>query len=172
MVPPPLADRLRRVRRSCGDSLADLPPHITVIPPTPVARAALPALVRQIETRAASFGRFQVRLTGAGTFRPVSPVVYARLAKGFESCQALEAQLRPAFDGLEDRFPYYPHVTVAQDTPDAGLDGAEQAISQLDETFVVTGVDICLLRSDAVWQPLHHAQLAPAGQGQPAKESV
>ncbi|MDR1188679.1 MAG: 2'-5' RNA ligase family protein [Bifidobacteriaceae bacterium] len=173
MVPPPLADRLRRLRRSCGDPRADsAPPHITVIPPTSVARAALPGLISGIENCAARFQRFRVRLAGTGTFRPVSPVVYARLAEGFDSCRALEAQVRPVVDGLEDRFPYHPHVTIAQDVPKTTLDTAARAVDGLDESFTAGDLDLCLLEHDAVWRPLRRFELARTGSGALPEELI
>ncbi|MDR1441963.1 MAG: 2'-5' RNA ligase family protein [Bifidobacteriaceae bacterium] len=161
MVPPPQADRLRQIRLLSGDPQGGTAqPHITVIPPTAVDRAGLGALLDGIGRRVSQFQPFQVRLSGAGTFRPVSPVVYAKLAEGFDTCQALEAQVRLAVDGLEDRFPYCPHVTVAQDVPESGLDGAERAIDGLDETFTITAVDVCWLETESVWRPLRRFWLA------------
>jgi 2'-5' RNA ligase len=163
MVPPPLDERLRRIRRASGDPRPDdAPPHITVIPPTPVDRPSLRALIRRIAAQTARVERFEVRLRGAGTFRPVSPVVFAKVEGGFEACKALEAEVRRALDRLEDRFPYHPHVTVAQDAPDASLDQTEQAIAALDESFTVGAVEVCLLQSDAVWRPLSSCPLAGA----------
>jgi 2'-5' RNA ligase len=164
MVPSPLGERLLQVRRDCGDPQAEaFPPHITVIPPALIARAALPDVLKRIEAATASCERFTVRLRGAGTFRPVSPVVFARLAEGFEACQAFETQVRSAVGPLEPRFPYHPHVTVAQDAPDTELDQAEHAIGDLDARFEAAVLDVCLLRPDAVWQPLRRFALAPPG---------
>ncbi|MDR3107115.1 MAG: 2'-5' RNA ligase family protein [Bifidobacteriaceae bacterium] len=161
MVPPPLDGRLRQLRRACGDPDADAaPPHITVIPPAPVGRTALPGILRHVQTEAARFRRFQVRLHGAGSFCPVSPVVFAKVAEGFKDCQALEARLRPALEGLEACFPYHPHVTVAQDTPQAQLDQAAEALDGFDEWFSVEELEVSQLEPDAVWRPLRRFPLA------------
>ncbi|MDR3360446.1 MAG: 2'-5' RNA ligase family protein [Bifidobacteriaceae bacterium] len=159
LVPDPLAAKLRQARRSFGDADAS-PPHITVIPPTPVPADGVAQVVDRISRRAAGFGPFTVRLRGAATFRPVSPVVYARLEEGFERCQALEALLRDAVTGLEDRFPYQPHVTVANGCADAVLSRAEAALSQLDAAFRVDTLDVSLLRPDGAWQPVRRLPLA------------
>jgi 2'-5' RNA ligase len=172
VVPSPLRERLLQVRRACGDPQAEaFPPHITVIPPTAVSRSALPAMLDRIETRIGQCGPFNVRLRGAGTFRPVTPVVFAKLVEGAGACAALESQVREAIGHPEGRFPYEPHVTVAQDATDAVLDQAENAIGDLDEGFAVDALEVCLLQPDAVWQPLRRFPLAPSGRGQASAES-
>ncbi|MDR2373873.1 MAG: 2'-5' RNA ligase family protein [Bifidobacteriaceae bacterium] len=171
MVPPPLADRLCHLRRACPDQPpATAPPHITVLPPTPVAEADLPALASRLGAEAASFERFRVRLRGAGNFQPVSPVVFARVDQGFERCQALAARLRQAIGCPSGRFPYHPHVTVAQDAPEPSLRRAERAIGDLDAEFTVEAADFCQLSPDVVWQTLRRLPLAPAPVGEPSKE--
>ncbi|MDR0593947.1 MAG: 2'-5' RNA ligase family protein [Bifidobacteriaceae bacterium] len=168
MVPPPLSGRLHRLRRASGDPAADsAPPHITVIPPMPVDRSALPGAMRRVQAVAAQVQRFEVRLRGAGTFRPVSPVVFAQVDEGFEVCQVLAARVRAALGAPADRFPYHPHVTVAQDAPDAQLDRVQQALDGFDASFTAQTVEVSQLESDAVWRRLRRFQLAAPASGAP-----
>ncbi|MDR2381528.1 MAG: 2'-5' RNA ligase family protein [Bifidobacteriaceae bacterium] len=159
LVPPPLAAELSAARRSFGD-YEPSPPHITVIPPTPVPRAGFASLVERLGAGAAAFRPFRVHLRGTATFRPVSPVVYARLADGFDRCQALERLVRAALTGLEDRFPYHPHVTVANGCDEATLDHAQAALRHIDATFTVDSLAVCTLQPDGDWRMV---QLLPFG---------
>jgi 2'-5' RNA ligase len=173
MVPEPLAGRLQRARACFGDPCAEvIPPHITLIPPTAVPQADLPGLADRIGALSAQFPGFSVRLRGVDTFRPVSPVVFAKVAEGFEQCQALAARLRSVVTDLEERFPYHPHVTLAQDAPEPSLNRAQYALDSLDETFTVGTVEVCLLESDAVWHSCRQFPLAASQTKAPSPITV
>jgi 2'-5' RNA ligase len=153
-----LADELRQIRRGLGDP-EDSPAHITLLPPTPVAACQVETVASRIARRAEQFGTFRVHLRGTATFRPVSPVVYAELVEGFNQCLALEALIRPAVGQTEQRFPYYPHVTVANGCDDQALDQAQSAMAYIDTAFRVEAVAFCLLNHDGNWRDIRHLAL-------------
>lgn len=83
-------------------------------------------------------GPFEMHLAGTGTFRPASPVVFVQVARGVADCERLEAAVRagPLERGLE--FPYHPHVTIAQEIDDIGLDQAYDGLAGFTARFPVT----------------------------------
>jgi 2'-5' RNA ligase len=163
VVPEPTAEQVRAARGQFGAADAS-PPHITVIPPTPVPEAGVDAVVGRMRAAASRFGAIRVRLRGAGTFRPVSPVVYAALAGGFERCCQLEELVRGAVDGPEARFPYHPHVTVANGCGTDALDRAEAAVSRIDAAFWVDCLVVSLLGPRGEWRPRAQVALDAAGR--------
>lgn len=152
-IPPPFGVELEAWRRSIGDPTADaIPPHITLIPPTDVDPAGREAIEKHLETTAADHLQFRVHLRGTGTFRPVSPVVFVALARGISDCEQLAAALRSGPIPIELRFPYHPHVTIAQDLPDPVMDEAYTALADFEADFVVDGFGLYRHGTDGVWR--------------------
>lgn len=153
-VPSPFRERLRAARAAVGDPMAGaIPPHVTLLPPTPIEAEDLPGFTAHLQRVAASHPAFEMRLNGAGTFRPISPVVFVQVSFGISSCEELERALRsgPVERTLE--FPYHPHVTVAHHVPEARLDAAFEALGGFRARFTVASIDLYEQGVDAVWRP-------------------
>lgn len=137
-VPEPGAAELAATRLEVGDRFGSLiPPHVTVLPPTtrPVHQ------IREIKRHLRRIGRrqrpFLIHLRGTDSFRPVSPVVFARLAEGREDCAALEAQVRCGVLFRELTFDYHPHITLAYGLDDVALDLVAERMAGYDLRFLV-----------------------------------
>ena len=87
---PGAARGLRRPRRY------GIPTHVTLLPPTEVGGGACPAVEAHLAQVAAAGRPFPMRLSGTGTFRPLSPVVYVRVVEGAEACAWLQQRVRDA----------------------------------------------------------------------------
>ena len=81
-----------------------------------------------------------MRLDEVGTFRPVSPVVYLSLRSGAKECDSLQARVRDRRGPLARSlsFPFHPHVTLAHEVADEGLDVAARQGAGLVMDFTVT----------------------------------
>jgi 2'-5' RNA ligase len=160
-LPEPHATVVRRWRHRVGDPQADLiPPHVTLLPPTPVATEALPAIADHLTAAASSIGPFTMHLSGTGTFRPLSQVVFVQVAAGIAQCEMLEQAIRR---GVLDRpleFPFHPHVTVAHDIDEASLDAAYDGLNDFVARFRVDRIALYLQAPDGRWTPEQHFRLA------------
>lgn len=150
-VPSPWREVLSGWRARVGDpEAARVPPHVTLLPPTQVPTAALPAIDAHLDAVAAA-APFELHLSGTGTFRPVSDVVFVVVAAGIARCEQLEAGVRSGPLARETRFPYHPHVTVAHDIPAAGLDAAYEGLAAFDARFAVSGFTVFEQETGGVW---------------------
>ncbi|MGW0585917.1 2'-5' RNA ligase family protein, partial [Streptomyces sp. NPDC002920] len=96
-VPEPHGSLLQERRAGFGDAAAHgIPSHVTLLPPTEVEASALPAVEAHLTEVAAAGRPFPMRLSGTGTFRPLSPVVYVRVVEGVEACGRLQQRVRDA----------------------------------------------------------------------------
>ena len=164
-VPEPYRSRLHDARVRCGDPQArNIVPHVTLIGPTAVPDDRIEDVDAQLARTAAHHEPFRVRLHGAQTFRPVSPVVFVALEAGAEQCAALEAALRTGLLRTEPRFPYHPHVTVAHDLDDAVLDEAQAAMADFDAEFEVAHLHR-FVYDDGAWRPARQFALGAADAG-------
>lgn len=137
-IPQPHAEVLTGWRRRVGDPSADLIfPHVTLLPPTPVPECALPEIDAHLVCAARAQPPFVMHLSGTGTFRPTSPVVFVQVAQGLADCEALEAAVRSGPLARVLDFPYHPHVTIAQDVDAAALDAAYEGMSGFVARFTV-----------------------------------
>ena len=153
-IPDPYGTELQRYRTSFGDPLAQsIPTHVTLLPPTEVDEAALPAIEEHLRVVAESEVPYVMRLRGTATFRPDSPVVFMVLAAGIGHCERLERRVRCGPLHRELHFPYHPHVTVAHDLPDCTLDRAFKELADYDACFSVWGFSLYEHGPDGVWRP-------------------
>jgi len=153
-IPDPYGSELQAWREKFGDPLAlAIPTHITLLPPTEVADCELAGIEEQLRSVAELERPFEIHLRGTATFRPVSPVVFVRLASGISDCERVEAHVRSGLLGREIKFNYHPHVTVAHDLPDDLLDRAFQTLGDYEARFQVWGFSLYEHGQDAVWRP-------------------
>lgn len=137
-IPQPHATVLTNWRRQVGDPAADLVfPHVTLLPPTPIPAAQIDVVEDHLATAAESAPTFTMHLSGTGTFRPTSPVVFVQVAAGVSSCERIERAVRRGPLARDLDFPYHPHVTVAQDLENALLDVAHAGLAGFVARFQV-----------------------------------
>jgi 2'-5' RNA ligase len=120
-VPPEVGRRADRVRRFYDPNYARIGPHVTVLPPRPLAltRGQVLSAVERVARRADAFS---IRLGPIRTFFPVMPVVFASIRLGRSSLIRLHRRLdRGALNGPTP-FPYVPHLTLGQALDRSRLD--------------------------------------------------
>ena len=153
-LPEPLGSELTAWRERLGDpSAAKIPPHITLLPPTPLDVEVVETFAEYLAGVAAAHQPFRVKLAGSDTFRPVSPVVFVALAEGATGCAAVQHDVRSGPVQRDLPFPYYPHVTVAHDLPEPALDRALDALSDFEAEFEATGFALFERDDDGYWHP-------------------
>ncbi len=162
-IPEPWAQELSSWRRKVGDPRAEsFPPHVTILPPTRLAAAALAQTEAHLAAVAAAHRGFELRLAGTGTFRPVSDVVFVAVAGGAAQCARLADDVRagPLHRGLD--FPYHPHVTVAHAVPDEALDRVAEGLGDFAARFPVPAFSVYTCDGDQGWRRRRTFALAAA----------
>jgi 2'-5' RNA ligase len=153
-LPEPIHSELQGWREQLGDpNAADIPPHITLLPPTALDEFRLHDVEEHLRQVAAAEEPFDVHLRGSSTFRPVSPVVFVPLAVGISGCERIEGKVRAGPLARELSFPYHPHVTVAHDVGDEMLDRAFAELASYEARFRVWGFTLFEQGPDSVWRP-------------------
>jgi 2'-5' RNA ligase len=149
--PPDIAEELQRWRASFGDPMAGvIPAHITLVTTTMTQDwDATRSHVREIARRQAPF---TVTISGTGSFRPVSPVVFLNVEDGFGECVRLHRQLQSGPLETELPFAYHPHVTIAHDVAPESLDEAETALKDYRVTFPVASMGLYEHDDNGIWQ--------------------
>ncbi|MCP3783318.1 2'-5' RNA ligase family protein [Micromonospora sp. A3M-1-15] len=152
-IPEPWGGMLTRRRVEAGDPQA-VPAHVTLLGPTEIPVRALPAVEEHLARVAATHLPFTLHLRGTGTFRPVTQVVFVAVAAGISECELLAAAINAAPElHREARFPYHPHVTVAQDVPPEVLDKAYEDLADFSALFEVEAFTLFSHSGAARWQP-------------------
>jgi 2'-5' RNA ligase len=165
-IPEPHASVLGTWRRQVGDPAADLVyPHVTLLPPTPVPAERMADVESHLAAAAAAHRPFVMHLAGTGTFRPTSPVVFIQVAMGVSDCELLERAIRQGPLERELDFPYHPHVTVAQDIDDEGLDEAYEGLADFVARFPVQRFALFSRRAGGSWTWRTEFELGGASPG-------
>lgn len=153
-LPEPYTSELQGWRERLGDpNASDIPPHVTLLPPTELRTDDLEEVEDHLRQVAARGESFVVHLRGSGTFRPISPVVFVPLVQGIGECERLEKAIRSGPLLREVKFPYHPHVTVAHEVPEPQLDRAFDELASYDARFQVWGFSLFEKGADGVWRP-------------------
>ena len=167
LVPEPVAAHVQAWRRALRDPARDLvPPHLTLVPPQPVADEEREAAVALVDRAAAATVPGMVELRGAATFLPDSPVAFLVVAEGAPALRAVESVLRaPPLD--QRAFPFHPHVTVTQDRPAEELEAAVHDLAGFRASFPLP--ELTLMEEDERdgWRVLHQA---PVGASASVRE--
>jgi 2'-5' RNA ligase len=169
-IPEPWGTQLTCRRARAGDpQAANVPAHLTLLGPTEVDADRLDEIDRYLDGVAARFPPFGLHLRGTGTFRPVTDVVFVAVAAGISECELLAA----AVSGCraiqrEPRFPYHPHVTVAQDVAPERLDAVFADLAGFEARFNVAGFTLFEHGPDGKWQPRCDYRLGGTGGLPPA----
>ena len=169
-VPEPYGSLLQERRASFGDPAAHgIPTHVTLLPPTVAESAALPAIEAHLTTIATGGRPFPMRLSGTGTFRPLSPVVYVQVVEGASACSWLQKRIRDTSGPLvrELLFPYHPHVTVAHGISEAAMDRAYAELGDYEASWTCASFALYEQGVDSVWRKINEFPFR-AGGGTPA----
>jgi 2'-5' RNA ligase len=154
-VPDPWGSEIQERRASFGDRLAwTIPTHITLLPPTQVSATKAQSVDDHLGAVARAYEPFQLRLQGAGTFRPVTQTSFVVVGSGGEKCAALADAVRTGPLRRRLPFPYHPHVTVAVELSDDVHDRAEAEFGDFDLTFPVTWIERFELAEHGVWESM------------------
>ena len=152
-IPPPYSDELQEWRAKFGDPFAHaIPPHVTLLPPTPVLESRLDDVCDHLQLAASSHRPFEMTLRGTGSFQPVSPVVFVQVAAGISECEQVERQVRSGLLSRDLAFYYHPHVTVAHDLDEEALDRAFAELADYEASFAVEGFSLYRHGADGVWR--------------------
>ncbi|MFG1610737.1 2'-5' RNA ligase family protein [Actinoplanes sp. NPDC049265] len=153
-IPEPWGSELTRRRGEAGDPQAAFTPaHVTLLGPTEVPTELLPTVEEHLSAVAAGQPPFTIHLRGTGTFRPVTEVVFVTLAQGISECELLAEAIRSAHGLQRDsRFPYHPHVTVAQDVPAAALDAVFDDLAGFSALFHASAFALFTHGGEGPWR--------------------
>jgi 2'-5' RNA ligase len=153
-IPEPHAAALAGWRRRIGDPEADkVPPHVTLLPPTEIEADQLELVEKHLTEAATTVLPFTMRLSGTGSFRPVSQVVFVQVSAGIAQCELLERAVRRDPIVREVDFPYHPHVTVGHDLSDERLDEAYEGLRDFVAQFRMETFTLYAQDGDGTWRP-------------------
>ncbi len=139
-LPEPWVSQLTELRIALGDKQGErVPAHITLLPPTPVRLENREKLITYLREIAERHRPFRVHLKTAKTFLPSAPVAYLDLAQGGRECAMLADDIRTDMLNVQLRFPYHPHVTLAQGVDEATLNEALAITKNFEASWLVPG---------------------------------
>lgn len=157
-IPEPFGSQLEEWREAFGDPAAHLiSAHVTLLPPTAVPD--VDAVFSHLAAVAGRHAPVDIELRGTGTFRPVSPVVYVRVAEGMDAIKTLERDVRSGPLGRSLRFDYHPHVTVAHDVADDTLTHAQDVLADYRAAFTADEITLYEQGPGGKWSPLEGFRL-------------
>ncbi|MDO4258469.1 MAG: 2'-5' RNA ligase family protein [Actinomycetaceae bacterium] len=139
-IPEPWVSALTQARIDLGDELgARVPAHITLMPPVAVPKEARTEVIRHLRDVAQRHAPFRISLKGSGTFLPISPVAFVNVDEGAAACANLAEDIRSGPLDHPARFPYHPHVTLAQGVSEDVIARALHLARGFEASWLVPG---------------------------------
>ncbi len=111
-IPEPMSGFLNRLRQELVPNCF-LRAHITVLPPRP-ASASWDVALSEIREAARSYRPFEVTVSGVEIF-PSSEVIFISVGKGADEMRRMHDAMDAGAVRFKERFPYHPHITLAQE---------------------------------------------------------
>lgn len=148
-LPSPLDATVREWRRRYGgQAAAAIAPHITLVSGS---TTDWDSAVRHVRKVAAHMPVFRVGISGTGTFRPISPVVFMNVIEGAQACGRLHDALVDGPLRHELSYGYHPHLTIAHEVEDSIMDLAQEELSGESMTFPVDSIGLFGIDSAGAW---------------------
>lgn len=140
-IPEPWLSMITEMRLALGDAAAErVAPHVTIMPPIAVPASRREAVLGHLRKVARDQRPFKLSLKGAGTFLPVSPVSFLNVKKGASDCSQLAEDVRSGPLDYKLRFPYHPHVTLAQNLGKPELLRGLELAKDFEASWMVSGI--------------------------------
>jgi 2'-5' RNA ligase len=164
VVPSPADAVVDALRLALGDpALGRIPPHLTLVPPVNVREDRLDDAVAVLRAAARSVpGPIALELGPVVSFLPVNPVAYLAVGGDLVGLQVVrdavfvEPLARPL------TWSFVPHVTVADDAPEARIEAAVVALAPFRLDVAFTHVQLLEEDEERTWRPIADARLGPA----------
>jgi 2'-5' RNA ligase len=118
-----------------------------------------------VHAAAATCPPLDLVLGPVASFAPVNPVAYQKVGGGSAAMSALIGLKDTLQAGPLDRpqdWPFVPHVTVANDLPEARLAASVVALSELRAEVRFERVHVLAEEAGRVWSPVADAALSRA----------
>ncbi len=148
-VPEPWVSQITEARLALGDeAAARVPAHVTVMPPLAVPADAREEVFEHLRQVARTHHPFKISVNGTGSFLPVSPVVFLNIEQGTRHCEYLADDVRSGPLDYQLRFPYHPHITLAQGLETDRLEKALELGASFEAEWTVPGFRLDRLESD------------------------
>ncbi|WP_026460393.1 2'-5' RNA ligase family protein [Schaalia suimastitidis] len=154
-IPEPWVSQLSAARLSFGDELgASVPAHITLMPPIAVERDKRADIIRHLRSVAKKHRAFHVTLRGSGSFLPTSPVAFVNVDEGAAECSMLADDIRSGPLDHPTRFPYHPHVTLAQGVTHEELSRALVYGDTVEASWMVPGFRLDRVSENGIYSSM------------------
>lgn len=115
-LPDPLAEFLDSLRLELTPR-CNPHAHVTILPPRPLSDE-LKETIHRLASKCRLTPTFEVTLGEVEVF-PISNVIFVSIKHGVQELRSLYRQLNSGPLSYAERFPYHPHITIAQNMPAA-----------------------------------------------------
>jgi 2'-5' RNA ligase len=109
----PVGEFVENLRRELHPGLPEFSAHITLLPPRPLQGSEAEAL-RVLARICGGTEPFEVTLGEMESFVPTTPTVYIRVTQAATRLRELHDQLNTQVLSFAEKWPYIPHMTIAQ----------------------------------------------------------
>ncbi len=141
--------------RGClgGFGIGRILPHITLVPPANLYRQDVDAEIYRLRKIAAETPEYQFEVGPAGTFYPVSPVLYLSVGgSGLSEMASLQARLVSSDLYKSNTRPYVPHVTLINPADSAEIDAAQRIMKSVLFREKVNSFEMMLSPVHGYWE--------------------
>lgn len=112
-----LQDFANSYRKRYDSHYALIPPHITLKGPFEENEVPIEKLAEKVREIVPRFNPFQIKITKFSSFKPVNNVVYLKIEPN-KDIMALNETLNSLLGQYPEKYPFVPHITIAQDLSD------------------------------------------------------
>ena len=153
-------DGLRSVLGGFG--VGRVPPHITLVAPTNIHQRDAESEIYRLRVIASQTGPYDLVVGPAGTFYPVSPVLYLSVGgEGIGQLAALQGRLSSSKLYKVTSRPFVPHVTILEPAQPTDIDAALHVIRAPLFKHQATAFEMMVNPAQGYWEVSGDFRFAP-----------
>jgi 2'-5' RNA ligase len=146
-----------------GFGIGRVPPHITLVPPTNLHPREIDAEIYRLRVLASETAPYVVEVGPAGTFLPVSSVLYLSvLGGGVEQLAALQKRLVSSKLYKANSRPFVPHVTLLEPVDQRDAEAALQVMKAPLFEHRATSFEMMVSPSQGYWEVSSDFRFGPS----------
>ena len=145
-----------------GFGVGRVPPHITLVPPTNLHPKEIDAEIYRLRVMASETAPYVLEIGPAGSFMPVSSVLYLSVAGDVEQLAALQKRLVASKLYKPNSRPFVPHVTLLEPVDQRDAEAALEIIKAPLFEHRATSFEMMVSPSQGYWEVSSDFRFSPS----------
>ena len=157
------SERVDGLRSALGGfGIGRIPPHITLVAPANIHPRDVGAEIHRLRTIASETEPYELEVGPAGSFSPISPVLYLAVGGDLSELSRLQTKVISSRLYRAGQRPFVPHVTILEPAGDSEVFGALEVIKAPLFKHRASSFEMMVSSTQGYWEVSGEFRFEPA----------